>query len=61
MHLVLADGSPARLHLDDEHREALGLTLVDPNLPGIETDDPHPLHNRTTRRPPQLRRRIRIR
>ncbi|MFD4397225.1 hypothetical protein [Kitasatospora sp. NPDC058478] len=61
VHLVLDDGRPVHLHLDEEHREALGLMLVDPSLPGVETDDPHPLRNRTARRPIRLRRRIRIR
>ncbi|MER7707216.1 hypothetical protein ABTX81_30485 [Kitasatospora sp. NPDC097605] len=44
--LVLADGRRAELHLDDEHREALGLALVDPGQ--VENDNPRPA--RTGRR-----------
>ncbi|WP_329492424.1 hypothetical protein OG618_37255 (plasmid) [Kitasatospora sp. NBC_01246] len=46
VHLTLTDGRPVDLLLDSEHREELGLMLVNPSLPDVETDDPYPPRRR---------------
>ncbi|MFJ2780265.1 hypothetical protein [Kitasatospora sp. NPDC087315] len=58
VHCVTTDGRPVLLLLDEELREALGLALVDPSLPDVETDQPGP-HRARRRFAP--RRHVRIR